>query len=97
MPDALPAVTMDSGPNAGGSAASRSSDVPGKRWSSFSTSAVFLPIFTSTGTTSCANRPLLFAAFARSCERSAYSSCCWREMPYLRARLSLVCAMKKPQ
>ena len=81
IPDALPAVTMDSGPNAGGSAASRSSDVPGKRWSSLSTCVVFLPCFTSTDTRSCAKRPLLLAAFARSCERSANSSCCWREMP----------------
>src|SRR5262249_56502416 len=71
MPEAFPAVTIDSGPNAGGSAASRSIEGPGKRWPSFSTRLDFLPSLTSTGATSWANRPLLFPAFWRSCERTA--------------------------
>ena len=71
MPEALPAVTNDSGPNAGGSLASASALVLGNRWSSRSTITLLRPCLTSTGTISSAKRPFWVAWLPRVWERSA--------------------------
>jgi hypothetical protein len=51
---------------------------------------VALPAPTTTGTISSANHPSSRAAAARWCDRTAYSSCSSREMPYSRRRFSAV-------
>ena len=69
----LPAVTVPSLVNAGFNAASFAAVVSGRIDSSRVTD--------STGNTYPSCRPLSHAAAARSCERSAHSSCASREMP----------------
>ena len=65
IPEAFPAVTCPPSPKDGGSAASASSVVSGRRWSSFSTRTVLRPDFTSTGTISSESRQEAQAAPAR--------------------------------
>src|SRR5579864_5303259 len=81
MPEALPAVTKPSLSKAGGSAARSSMVLSGRRWSSRSISFAFLPLPTSTGTTSSESLQLAQAAPARRCESSANSSWSARVMP----------------
>ena len=84
-PLALPAVTVESGswPRITGlSFASDSRLASGRGCSSRSTSP--------TATISSAKSPRSCAPTARSCERSASSSCSWRGIPYSRRRFSAV-------
>ena len=80
--EALPAVIVPSGPNAGGSWASESGVVSGRMPSSASTTetAPRRPV-TSTAAISSADRPEALALAARSCERAAQASCRSRAIP----------------
>jgi hypothetical protein len=97
MPDALPAVTVPSLPNAARSFESASIVVSGLMWSSWSITTSSLPRLTFTPTISAANLPAFTALAPSACERYAYSSCASRVIPYSFARFSAVCAMKKLQ
>ena len=84
---ALPAVTVPPGLNAGSSWASFSSVVPGRGPSSFSTS---VPSGSVTGVISRSKKPFFCASTARSCESLANSSMRSRVTPYFSATFSAV-------
>ena len=75
MPEALPAVTVPSLTKAGRSLASVSSVVPGRMYSSWSTTMSPFRVLTVTGTISSLNLPAFCAASALFCEATANSSC----------------------
>ena len=93
IPEALPAVTVPSLPNEGGSAASPSSVVSGRMWSSLLDAHRLAPGLHLDGHDLLRRRHAAHAAAARCCEESAYASCSSRVMPYFAATLSEVCAM----
>ena len=97
MPDALPAVTVPSLPNAARSARRPSIVVSGLMWSSVETTTSFLPAITVSGAISAANLPAFTAAAPSMWLRSAYSSCSSREIAHFFATFSAVCAMKNLQ
>src|SRR5450755_3854649 len=89
-PEALPAVTVPSGLNAGLSFENVSSDASSRTCSSTLNSTVPLRVLTSIGTTSSSNRPASRAAWARRWDSSANSSCASREIPCESATFSAV-------
>ena len=94
-PEALPAVTVNSGPLTPLSLTSISSVVSGRGCSSVSkTSGSPFLRGTSTGINSSAKRPAACAAAQRCCERSANASWSAREMLNSWATLSAVCGIE---
>jgi hypothetical protein len=93
IPEALPAVTVPPASNAGLSFANPSSETSGRACSSTLNSTVSLRCLTSTGTTSCSNRPASIAATARRCDSTANASCASRDIPWDLARFSAVTPM----